>query len=300
MFFMFERFEAGFSAAKDCWNVLRQQKSLLLFPLLSCVSCILILMSFLLPLAWESGDWFAAIKWLSDLFNDDGTGDQLLGMGIVFAFYFVNYFVIYYFNAALVHCCLFRLRNIDVGIVDGLMSATRRIPALIAWSLVSATVGLLLHLLERTSERAGNFIGQIVSSVLGAAWTVSTFFVVPVLVIERVGPFKAIQRSLSVVSRTWGENIGVNLGIGFFMLPFWLIGFGAVYFTISVLSLQSPAGMSMALVLAGYFFVLGLMQSTLDTILRSALYLYATQGEIPDQWKAATLEQAFYAKSSDG
>lgn len=91
-----------------------------------------------------------------------------------------------------------------------------------------------------------------------------------------------------------------NLGIGFFMLPFWLIGFGAVYFTISVLSLQSSAGMSMAVVVAGYLFVLGLMQSTLDTILRSALYLYATQGEIPDQWKAATLEQAFYAKSSDG
>jgi hypothetical protein len=44
--------------------------------------------------------------------------------------------------------------------------------------------------------------------------------------------------------------------------------------------------------------VTALIHSTLDTVLLSALYLYSTQDEIPAQWEAAQLEQAFYARTT--
>ena len=103
-----------------------------------------------------------------------------------------------------------------------MQAASRRLPELLAWSLVSATVGLILKLIENANEKFGTFI----ASLLGGAWSVVTYFVVPVLVVEGVGPMTAIQRSWSVLTKTWGESIGGHAGVGWALLPFWLLGIG--------------------------------------------------------------------------
>jgi hypothetical protein len=48
---------------------------------------------------------------------------------------------------------------------------------------MSATVGIILHLIER---RAG-ILGRIATSFIGIAWSLATFFVVPVLILENKG-----------------------------------------------------------------------------------------------------------------
>src|SRR5207247_81709 len=93
---------------------------------------------------------------------------------------------------------------------DGFRVAIQRLPQILAWSLLSAVVGLLLKVIENSHKRAG----QIVSAILGTAWSVTTYFVVPVLCVERVGPFAAVKRSVQTLKDTWGEGIIGNGGMG--------------------------------------------------------------------------------------
>src|SRR5260370_27216979 len=139
---------------------------------------------------------------------------------LLFAFYFCNYFVIYFFNAALIHCALFRFRGIPTSVDDGLWAATRCLPQILAWSFVSVTVGLLLKAIENSNERAGQFI----SAIAGTAWSIVTYLGVPVLIVGQVGPFDAIARSARILKDTWGEALGGRIGISWFLLPFSLIG----------------------------------------------------------------------------
>jgi hypothetical protein len=284
---MFDRFYTGFTAARDCWAILRQDKKLLILPLLSGLACLLILLSFALPLAALRPQELEALL-------DRNPRDRFIQTppwfwSLVFAFYFCNYFVVYFFNAALVHCALFRFREIPVGIGDGLRAATRRLPQLLAWALVSATVGLALRMIEN----ANGLFGRIVSALLGTTWTVLTYFVVPVLVVERVGPLRAVKRSAQILCDTWGEALGGRVGIGWFLLPFWLLGFGLIVLGAYLLGPAQVIGLVVIGLAVVYLVVLGLVNAALETILLAGLYLYATQGEIPEELDRATLEQAF-------
>jgi hypothetical protein len=291
---MFERFYSGFTAARDCWAVLRQDKKLLVLPLLSGLGCLVVLVSFALPVSvvWPEG---------IDFLRDRETRTHLEQVppwfwAALFAFYFCNYLIIYFCNAALIYCALFRFRNIPIRVRDGLRAATRRLPQLVGWALVSATVGLLLKILETADNRASGLVGRLVSAVLGSTWTVLTYFVVPVLVVERLGPLRAIWRSAQVLRETWGEALGGRVGIGWFLLPFWLLGIGLAglgFFLLDSVLVVGVVLLGLALV---YLIVLALVGSALQTILLSGLYLYATQGEIPEDLDPAILQQAFEGK----
>src|SRR5206468_4089381 len=104
---------------------------------------------------------------------------------VTFAYYFCSYFVIIFCNSALVSCALMRFNGQETSIGAGFQAAFARLPQILAWSLVSATVGVLLKVIESAHEKVGEFI----SAILGTAWTVLTYFVVPVLVVEKLGPF---------------------------------------------------------------------------------------------------------------
>src|SRR5262249_51826250 len=149
-------------------------------------------------------------QWLRGLVEKNAQGDfdfanQLPGWVwvVMFAYYFCNYFVVVFCNSALISCALIRFNGGTPTVGDGLQAAASRLPQILAWALVSATVGILLKAVENVHERAG----QLISGLLGLAWTVLTYFVVPVLVVEKVGPFEAIRRSMAILRKTWGEAL---------------------------------------------------------------------------------------------
>ena len=112
-------------------------------------------------------------------------------MPVSFAFYFSTYFVIIFCNSALISCAMMRFNGQEPSVGDGFRMAMSRLPQIFAWALVSATVGMLLKVIENAHEKVGYYI----SMLLGAAWSIMTFFVVPVLVVEKTGPFEAVGRS---------------------------------------------------------------------------------------------------------
>jgi len=266
------------SLMSECWQVLKQDKSLLVFPLISGICCLLLLTSFAVPL-YTTGNW-------QPPGHDAATQRQVAYYGTLFAFYVCNYFIVVFFNAAIVACAASRMGGGNPSIGDGLRAAASRLPVIAGWALVSATVGLVLRIIEDRSEK----VGQIVAGLLGMAWTIVSFLVVPILVIENKGPIAALQDSTALLKKTWGEQLVSNFSFGmiFFLLAIPAIGLiilGAFAGSTSVLILC--AGLAVI-----YLIVLGLVQSALQAIFQTALYLYARDGQVPPGFHAEVLGTA--------
>jgi len=284
---MFERFATGFSLARQSWNVLRTDKHLLLFPALSGICCLLVFASF-------AGSLFAS-GYLDRLAAADGAenadpAQNVIGWVILFAFYFVNYFVIVFFNTALIACAVKRFYGERPTIREGLSLAMSRLPQIAGWALVSATVGLILRVIESRSER----VGQFVSAILGMAWSAATFFVVPILVIEKLGPIAAVKRSGEILRNSWGEALAGNGSIGFFcflaMLPCigLIIGGGILLgnaMTVIGIALMVLGGIGMLIV--------SLISSALSSIIQAAVYMFGSNGDVPQGFESTTLRAAF-------
>jgi hypothetical protein len=279
---MFDRMANGWELAKESFRVLNLDKELLLFPIISGISCLLVLASFAVPL------W--ATDYLNVILDDGKIAEDPLAYALLFAFYFVNYFVIIFFNSALVACAVIRFKGGDPTLSDGLRAAQRRLPQILGWAAVSATVGLVLKMIESRSEK----VGQIVSGLLGMAWSITTYFVVPVLVVEKLGPIEAMKRSVAILRKTWGEALSANFGIGVIAFLFTLPGIAVVVLGIVAINGVNVAA-GAALVALGIVMIMlvSLVSSTLNSILLAALYLYAAEGEIPGQFNASLLEHAF-------
>ncbi len=283
---MFERFATGWELTKQSIRVLRLDKELLLFPLCSGIACTIVLASFALPL-WFSGALEAAEK------APEGLSQNVLTYVVLFAFYFVNYFVIIFFNSALVGCAIIRLKGGDPTVSDGFGAAMARLPQIAAWALVAATVGLILKAIESRSER----VGQIVTSLIGMAWSITTFFVVPVIVIEKAGPVEAIKRSVAIMRKAWGESLTANFGIGFITFLLTLIGLVPLAAGVFLLSSGVPAiGVLLIAIAIIWVLAVSLISSALGSIILAALYIYAAEDKVPNEFDSSLIRGAFAKK----
>jgi hypothetical protein len=279
---MFERISNGWELAKSSYRCLMLDKEMLVFPLLSGLACLAVLASFGLPLM--NSDYVRTIQ-------DDGQApNDPLAYVILFLFYFCNYFVIVFFNSGLIACAIIRFHGGDPTVADGFRAAAARLPQIFAWALVSATVGVILKAIESRSSRAG----RIAAGLLGMAWGAATYFVVPVPVVEKVGPLTAVKRSLSILRRTWGEALVSNFGIGLFvflmvlacLIPAVLGLLGGSVFTVAI-------GIGITVVL---LILVSLVSSALNGIVLGALYLYAAEDQVPAQFDAGLFRHAFVQK----
>jgi hypothetical protein len=277
------KFRNGLALATQSWRVLMLDKELLVFPLLSGIACFLLLAS------------FAAGVFVSGVKIHDPQRIDLVHWAVLLLYYFANYFIIVFFNCALVACAMIRFRGGDPTVADGLKAARERVGLIAAWALLAATVGVILRMIE---ERVG-FLGKIVIMILGAVWTIATFFVVPALVMENLGPVDAAKRSVEIVKEAWGESIVSNVGVG--LLSFLAILFLVVPCAILTVALALKTG-SIAVGIIGavltiaLLVLISLVSSALTSILLSALYLFATGGRVPPGFEPGRLKAAFAAK----
>jgi len=276
------RTQAIMSAA---WQILWEDKTLLLLPIASSASLMLLTASFAVP---------AILGALTGASMTDGLQEleswSYVGM---FLFYVVTYGVAIFFNAALAICVLRKLEGKQTTILDGLREALSCFPQILGWALVSATIGVVL----KTIERRSGFVGSMVARVLGLAWTVATFLVVPVLVAERKGPLEAIQASVQLLRRTWGEDLLAGLGFGLLYF-FWAIP-GVFAFVIGAGMIATHPILAIAIMVLAilYFPLLGLVLSTMSTIFDVVLYRYASTGTITPGFDRELLDTSFVTKS---
>mgnify|MGYP006969383255 CR=1 FL=1 len=266
---------------KASMNVLKLDKELLIFPVMSGIASVLVMASFIAPLALTNG-WAVF---------EQGGGDYL-AMTVMFLFYVVQYTVIFFFNSALVGAALIRLDGGDPTVSDGLAIASKRMGAILGYAVLSATVGMVLRMI---SERGGIF-AKIAAAVAGMAWTLATYLAVPVLVTKDVGPIDAVKESAAIFKRTWGEQVAANFGLSWAMF-FAFVGWtGVVVAAVYISSMIGAVAVIPALVVgvSGYVF-LALLGSALGGIYTAALYRYAMTGDT-GEFQADILGNAFRTK----
>ena len=269
----FNRISNTFKMIKSCADVLKKDKELLFFPFFTAIS-----VGLLLLIMYSGG-------YLDNLDSEQGGSP----FPIVILVFTAN-FIIVFFNSALVSAALERLRGGDPNVKSGLSHAVKHIHHIFFWSIIVTIVAILIAAI-RGDRRDNSIFRQIFASLIQAGWAMMTFFVVPIIVSENLGPISAIKRSTNLFKQTWGDQVVANFGFGIFQLfavmlgvvVGWFFGLFSPIFGIIVGGLLSA--MSVAVIY------------TLEGIYKAALYEFAL-GEKPLEFQQEDLRTAYQRKAA--
>jgi len=263
---MFESIGRSIELVKTSWNILMENKKLLVFPVLSGLVMMVVILTFAIPLI------FARI------FTGLTNSVSVSFLVVLFSFYVASYAVVIFFNTALITCVNAHLNDKDMSVSEGLANASRHLPSILIWAIISATVGIILHIIER---RAG-ILGRIATSFIGIAWSLATFFVVPILILENKGVVDSVKESVSLMKKTWGESI---VGSGSIMLVF--VAFGVVAF-VGVLATLAFGNM----IVFGSAVVLFLILVVILAVIAAAMQAFLLRLSIPMQGPGRSLQHS--------
>jgi Family of unknown function (DUF6159) len=276
---MFTRFQRSWELTKQCWALLQRNKVLVIFPILSALASLAIMISFIVPIFLS-----CALQNLQHVQQHAQPTPQ--AYLLLFCFYFCLYLVQTFFSCALMGAANVAFSGGEASLSVGLSLAWERLGRIVAWSIVAATVGVILRTLE---ERMG-LIGRIVIALLGAAWTVLTYFMGPIIVFEDLGVSDGLSRSVAMIKKTWGEGVGKGLTFLALSLGGILVLFGGFF----VLLMVSPT-VAVLFVVIG-FIALATVLSTMDGIFKVALYRYACWAMVPEGFSPELIQSAFAPK----
>ena len=276
------RLQTSWEMAKRSWAVLRSDKSLAWFPVLSLLGSLVVF------------GVFAGLVALTGV-DSSGGNDSLKPMGYVFIVlaYVALAFVQTYFLAVLVAGADARLRGRHSSVSTALEIANSRLHRLLPWALVSATVTIILQAIE---ERFG-VVGRLVAGLVGLAWNLVTFLTVPILVLEDLGVGAALKRSKDLFKKTWGENVVGQAGLG-------IVGFLATLPGVLIIAIGAGLG-TVGLVVFGaigvvWILVAATVVAALSGIYRTALYHYASTGQVPGEFAGVDFHAAFGPRRTNG
>lgn len=285
---MFEKLENSWKLAKECWRVLMLDKEMMMFPIFSTITTILIIALIAYPL------------WVLGFFEPTQTNEinvnQLLAAPTLLKYAlltiiptYLGYVILTFFNSGLITCALIRLCGDDPVLADGFRIAFKRLPQILAWSGIAATVGLLLRTIK---ERNGMF-GKVFSGMLGFGWRIASFFAIPVIVAEEKGAIDALKRSGELIKKNWGEAITLEVGLSVLAIPASIPFFLMAGLAASIWTATPMLAISVLLIGIAYLFFVSLVFSTLDAIAKAALYMFASGGEMPKGFNNEILETIF-------
>ena len=241
-------------------------------------------MVFLAAIVWGVGGATGAIDRMQSS-QGDGIPLTSADLSLLIGAYFLLSFFVIYFNTALVGAAMIRIRGGDPTVGDGIAIANRRLPQILGWALISGTVGLLLRVLR---EQAGNnFLGQIIISMVGGVWAYLTFFVIPTIVVEGVGPVQAIKRSSSLFKRTWGEQFVSSFGFGLLFVAAVIAGAIPAFI---VAQISPVVGVAVGVVTVGGA---AAIVSSLEGIFKAALYEYAAENVVAEEFSLELLKGSY-------
>ncbi|GAB3688419.1 DUF6159 family protein [Salinarchaeum chitinilyticum] len=257
----FSRLKTGWNLAKDSMHVLRQEPSLAVFPLLSGIF---------------------GLVFMAALFGGSyvtmGLEQGPITYALLFVLYFGSTFIAAFFNAALVYNAREVFHGHDPTLEEGLRAAWSHRRPLAIWALAAATVGVILRMIEGND----NPLAQIAAMLFSVAWGILTYFIVPVIVFEDVGPAEMFKRSGETFKSTWGETAGAGFGVGIVTAVFAIVGLALALGIVLVLGAGTIGIVGGIVVGAAVLLAAYLFGSALGYVARTALYVYATEGEQPE------------------
>jgi hypothetical protein len=296
------RWARGWSMARESFSVLRRYPKLAVFPAISGVVLLLVgavVAASLLPQLGALHPAGAARMWQK-------LGESEAGQIWFYAACFVALYVLaaitVFFNVALVTCALRCHAGEEPSVRSGIAAAITCLPQIMGWALVAATVGVALNGLEGMLKDKLGFLGSLIGGLFEFGWSVVTYFVLPVLAVERVGPIAAIRRSSAILRAKWGESLTGDFRFGLLGLLFFLqagLLFAAGLALVLSHGATAFAGLGPLLMAAGVAYGLAVMVvlQALTVIFQAGLYVYATTGVVPPSLDRDLVEKAFRPKA---
>ncbi len=264
----------GFRLARIALEVVLSDRRLLILPALATVCSLLAL---------------AGTALLAHRLHSVGSADAVRVIAPVWIAAYAISFVTIFFNVALIHVVAARWRGEPASLRDGLAAASRRVRSIAGWAVLTTTVGLLVQLVERVTLGISQILIGLVADV---AWSVASFFVVPVLVVERCGPLRSLRRSASVVRSRWIEGLAgatpIALATAMLMIP--LAGLAFIGFVLFVMGLTIPGLVAMLAGAVGAVAV-SVVSGALTQVFTLAVYQHATGDLGFDGFPTADLER---------
>jgi len=273
-------FTRSYKLVKESFSVLKKDKEIILYPIISGVVSIILL-----------GFLIAGVLSTS-LFGKAG---DLVMYPLLFIYYLASYFTIIFFNTGLITCANIRMNGGDPKFRDGIGNAVKNVGKIFIWALVSATIGIILSSLSRRS----GLIGRLIIGLIGMAWSLLTFFVIPVMIFENVSVTDSIKKSGAIFKKTWGENVVGQFSIGVFFMLLALLGI--VPLIIGVISLTSGSFIPMILffgIAILYWVIIAIVSSSLNGVYLTALYNYASKGVVPAGFSEESIKAAWKTKGA--
>jgi hypothetical protein len=282
------KFSRSWELVKQSFAILRSDKQLMLFPVLSAITCL-----FVTAVIATGGTFMllparAAALAAGERFQPNQSPVFLLGM---FTLYVANYFIMVFFNVALVGVANSRLMGGSWTFRDGIELAWARKGTILQWALVAATVGMVL----RTIEKRMGIIGRIIMRIIGIAWTLACYFVVPVLAFEDLTPIEAVKRSAKLFRDTWGEKVVGGFSLSLVSLVLMLPGIGLWFALMFLGGIKGFLFGTVLMVL--YFLLLSVFMSAVQGVFNAALYRYACFKQVPPAFDHNLVAAAWAPKS---
>ena len=285
----FNKIGQSFEFAKASYRTLLQNPHLLIYPFLTGVVSILVSASFFFPLEMlgKFDSWRAMLEaWKDSSFKAGAAPKDISFYITTFSFYFCSYFVIIFFNTALMASTMHIIDGYRGTIAMGIGFASRRLPSIVSWALVSAIVGVIIRALEKNGK-----VSRFVSGIIGAAWTYIAYFAIPVIISQGKGPFNAISESTRILSETWGTALVGNFSLGiihtFTMVPAVILGV-VLWLTVGPL-------IALAVAIPLILFLI-LLNSVADSVFKVFLYAFATGETLPAHVDNSAMELAFESR----
>jgi len=260
----------------------KSDKSLLAFPIISVVAAIITMIIFFgggAAIAVATGSPWGALPLVI-------IGAYLLTVVGVFA------------SVALASCATEALEGRDTTVGQGIRAARGRMKLIFAWAAVALFVGVLISIIQGLLEEVvGGLASAIIGGITGVVWAVATFFVIPVIALDGLGPKEAIKTSAHVVKERWGEGVVGSSAIGLITMFVAILPAFAVMFLGFVLLGSSAVGGGLLITIGALVFVIALLfQTTIMAVFRVALYRYATEDQVLAGFDREALESAFVPK----
>lgn len=277
------RLRASFLLLKETLRFLWLDKEMMVVPVITFA-----LQIFLLGALYFSGLFSEFFAHLDDE-KIPFTASEYIPLFLV---YLISAFTIAYAQATISHIVYVRVHDGNATLKEGFRTANKYLFPLFAWSVIACTVGIILNAI---AERF-RLVGRILVALTGAVWSVLTYFVVPAVVIGNKPTFEAIRHSGSVFKHTWGETLVGNITLGF---AFGILILVLVLILVGIVFVLGPS--ALVILVCGVIFFLALiviiiLETTLSAVLKTLLYVYATEEVVPTNFNRELLERMLIRK----
>lgn len=292
---MANAFSRSWEITKLSFGAIKKDKEMLLFPILSGIFQIIFMVALLFPTV------ITALM----VYSNGGGSSEIVWESLYYLWIFLVYlglaFLSTFFNVCVVYTAKTRFAGGNPKFFSTIGYAFKKIHLIFMWSMLSATVGLIMVMLDNLAQKVGGvgeIVIRIVRSIAGMAWSLVTIFVVPAMVYHDLSPFKAIKKSAKTLSKTWGETLIRRIGLGLMKFLFILLGIGIAVGSGYLFAYLNLSNVIIYIIIATviYIMVVLLVFGAAEKVYNTALYVYADKGKIPKGFTKSTLKGAFEVK----